>query len=209
MPFRRRPPILWASEATREPTGNRTRLRGFADHGPRQRSGSFLLLVRWAGIEPASRVWHTHSLPLTYHRMTDGRPSFETLAGEHLTEQAARPRWSAPPQSGQRESNPHRRVGSPPSYRWTMPANLHGAVKGNRTPIASLASSQSTVDLPPRNTLERTAGVEPASTGWDPVLLTVGRCPRSLGAARGNRTRHLLRTKQAPRSLGLDSMLTK
>ncbi len=75
------------------------------------------------------------------------------------------------------------------SERTHWPNGLHrpGAVKGNRTPVASLARSHSTIELPPQNwrrgacprrVTERTAGVEPASAGWDPAILTVGRCPQ-------------------------------
>ena len=73
-----------------EPTGNRTRTRGFADHVPRQRSGSRNQTTR--------------------------------------------------------------------------------AVEENRTPIPSLARSDSTTELPPQNT-KRATGIEPASTVWKTVAL--------------------------------------
>ena len=65
------------------------------------------------------------------------------------------------------------------------------AVKGNRTPIASLAASRSTIELPPQVKRERTAGVEPAWAGWDPAVLTVRPCPRFGGPPRESCTRDL------------------
>jgi hypothetical protein len=140
-------------ENTGEPAGNRTRYRGFADHVPRQRTGSG---------------------------------------------------------SGQRDSNPHRRGGGPPSYLWTIPADTRAA-RGNRTPVTSLARSYSTIELPPRENWSeqresnphRQGGILPSSPlddarAWEAASAS----PR---AARENCTRHLLYTRQGPRSLGLSS----
>ncbi len=82
---------------------------------------------------------------------------------------------------GQQGSNPRRRDGSPPSYHWTIPARP-GADSGSRTRIDRVGSCH----------LDR----------WTMSALR-GR-PRER-AARENRTRHLLHTRQAPRCLGLSS----
>lgn len=64
--------------------------------------------------------------------------------------------------------------------------------------------------------LERAAGIEPASTVWKTVALPLDDTRKILsrdqgliapGAAGEARTHHLLRTKQAPRYLGLSSVV--
>jgi hypothetical protein len=44
-------------------------------------------------------------------------------------------------------------------------------VRENRTPVPSLARSDSTTELPPHVSTERAAGIEPASTVWKTVAL--------------------------------------
>ena len=83
-------------------------------------------------------------------------------------------------QCGQRGSNPRRRGGSPTPYLWTIPAT-NGADSGSRTRIGRVGSCH----------LDR----------W--TMSALRGSPR--GAAREDCTRRLLRTKQAPRCLGLSS----
>lgn len=44
-------------------------------------------------------------------------------------------------------------------------------MRENRTPVPSLARSDSTTELPPHDSTERAAGIEPASTVWKTVAL--------------------------------------
>src|SRR6185503_16616053 len=56
--------------------------------------------------------------------------------------------------------------------------------------------------------LERTAGIEPASAAWKTAVLPLDDARIDFfRAARGNCTRRLLRTGQAPRYLGLSSVI--
>jgi hypothetical protein len=96
------------------------------------------------------------------------------------------------------------------SAGWEVPAAwAGGAVKENRTPVASLARSHSTIELPPH---ESSTGADSGSRTRIERLGTshLDRWTMSAllpRAARENCTRRLLLTKQAPRCLGLSSMI--
>jgi hypothetical protein len=140
-------------ESSGEPAGNRTRCRGFADRAPSQRSGS------WCG-EGESNPHRERGMLVPYHW------AITAEVEEKPTDLC-----------GRRESNPRLWGGSPAPNLWATPAR-RGGKPGTRTQIDRFYRAARTPVPFPGTRVERIAGVEPASTGWDPAILTVGRYPR-------------------------------